>query len=279
MTKMVSIKDFSEETTTSSFFTQRQIDIIKSTICKGCSDDEMEVFLMACQITGLNPFMKQIHAVKRAMRQPDGSYKEVMSIQTGIDGYRLIAERTGRYAPSKEATYTYDDKGRMESATAYIKKMTADGTWHEVSASAYWAEYVQRKKDGTPTGFWASMPRVMLAKCAEALALRKAFPAEMSGIYTREEMAQADSADITISPTVEAPPPKKAEPVVKEQPLFISKEQAQELAQLLEMCSDSYRAWAVDVMQKEYGVQTLEALPASLYERVRSAAMKNATGG
>lgn len=160
-------------------------DLIKRTICKGSSDEELELFLYTCKRTGLDPLMKQAYAVKR---WSSADKREVMTIQTSIDGYRLIADRTGRYAPGREATIIEDDSGRVISATAYIKKMTNDGTWHEISSTAYFEEYAGKNKEGELTKFWKSMPRLMLAKCAESLALRKAFPAELSGIYTHEEM-------------------------------------------------------------------------------------------
>ena len=134
-------------------FTDQQISLIKNTLCKGVTDEEFEIFLHACRRTGLDPFMKQIYAVKR------GGARPTMTIQTGIDGYRLIAERTGRYAPGKETTYTYDDVKRLVSATAYIKKMTPDGTWHDVSATAFYDEYAQNSP------FWQKMKHIMLAKC------------------------------------------------------------------------------------------------------------------
>lgn len=178
-----------------------KLNLLKTTICKGSTNDEFELFLHACKRTGLDPFMKQIHAVKRKCKKPDGSWGETMTIQTGIDGFRLIADRTGKYSPGQEPTFTIDESGKLISSTAYIKKLTTDGTWHIVSASAYFDEYAQMitdKQTGErkPGDFWARMPRTMLAKCAETLAIRKAFPAELSGIYSFEEMGQAQNIEV-----------------------------------------------------------------------------------
>ena len=240
-------------------FNPKQIDILKNSICKGVSNEEFEIFLMACAKTQLDPFMRQIYAVKRKAKKPDGSWGETMTIQTGIDGYRLIAERTGCYAPGPEPTYVLDSNGQLLSASAYIKKQTKDGTWHTVSASAYLDEYCQTfvdKQTGEkkPTGMWVNMQRTMLAKCAEAQALRKAFPAEMSGVYTKEEMAQADPVDIT---------PK------------ISLEQAAELDIILDECDAKYKKWVYDYIKKQYDTESLSDLPADIYQRVKDAAVKN----
>lgn len=172
---------------------ENKIELIKRVIAKGCTNDELELFLYHAKRTGLDPLAKQIHAIKRWSSQEG---RDVMSIQTGIDGFRLIADRTGKYAPGKKSEFVETD-GRIISATAFVMKF-AGGQWHEVSAEAFWDEYVQTKKgkDGsepTPTAMWKKMPRTMIAKCAEALALRKAFPAELSGIYTFDEMAQAQN--------------------------------------------------------------------------------------
>lgn len=171
-------------------FTDQQVNLLKNTICKGASNDEFNLFCYVCKKTGLDPFVKQIYAVHRKTKNKDGSYTSNMVIQTGIDGLRLIADRSGDYAPGKEPTYVYDKDGNIVSATACIKKRTSDGQWHEVSATAFWREYKPAYGH-----FWDNMPHLMLAKCAEALALRKAFPAELSGLYTTEEMAQAEKEE------------------------------------------------------------------------------------
>lgn len=235
-------------------FSQKQIDILKNSICKGVSNEEFDIFLMACTKTQLDPFMRQIYAVKRKCKKPDGSWGESMTIQTGIDGYRLIAERTERYAPGPEPTYTVDAHGNLMSATAYIKKQTKDGTWHTVSASAYIEEFCQRKNDGSPIGMWANMPKTMLSKCAEAQALRKAFPAEMSGVYTKEEMQQADVEDLT---------PR------------ITLDQAAELQMILDDCDSTYRDWAVNHLKKQYQIESIANLPLELFDKVKKASINN----
>lgn len=184
-----------------------KIALIKRTVCKGSTNDELELFIHACRRTGLDPFMRQIYAVKRW----DGALKrEVMQIQTGIDGYRLIADRTGKYAPGKETVFSYSSDGKLVSSTAYVKKQTPDGTWHEISSTAYFDEYVCLNKDRVPNSMWATKGHIMLSKCAEACALRKAFPAELSGIYTKEEMEQADSGKEKIEkPEIKLPEPSE----------------------------------------------------------------------
>jgi phage recombination protein Bet len=259
MNKVAVMPTTHETANIDSHFNAKQIDILKNSICRGVTNDEFEVFLMACVKTKLDPFMRQIYAVKRKAKLPNGSWGETMTIQTGIDGYRLIAERTERYAPGVEPTYTYDEKGGLLSATAYIKKQTADGTWHLVSSSAYIDEYCQTFTDRATgekkaSGMWGNMPRTMLAKCAEAQALRKAFPAEMSGVYTKEEMQQADPIDVT---------PK------------ITLEQSSDLQMILDECDTKYKTWVYEYIKKSYNTDNLCDLPAEIFVRMKTAAVKN----
>jgi len=170
-------------------FTAEQTALIKRTICVGASDDELKLFVVTAQRIGLDPFARQIFAVKR---WDSRQRAEVMAIQVSIDGFRLVAERTGCYAPGGPTTFSYDGRGLLESARAHVKKLVG-GVWHEISEDAFMEEYVQTNKDGKPNAMWARMPRVMLAKCAESRALRRAFPAELSGIYSPEELDQAAS--------------------------------------------------------------------------------------
>ncbi len=233
--------------------TQEKKQLLKDTFFKGSTDDEFMLFIHACERTGLDPFMKQIYPVKRKDYKLN---REVMTIQTGIDGYRLIAERTGCYSPGREATFTYDKDSNIISATSYVKKMTKDGTWHEVSATAFWDEYCQKNKDGQPLAFWAKMPHGQISKCAEALALRKAFPAECSGIYTKEEMEQAET--VVVDKSVE----------------IINETQAYELQEIFQECDPTYVKQVMTALEKSpQKITDLSQLPLTLYERVKNAAL------
>lgn len=169
-------------------YSREDMELLRETICKGCTPQDFKLFMMVCHRTKLDPFAKQIHAIPRWDSKLN---RFSMTIQTSIDGFRLVAERTGKYAPGKATEYQFDN-GKLLSATSFIKKQTNDGSWHEVSYTAFFEEYCQKTKDGRPTKFWSDMPRVMLAKVAEAACLRKCFPMELSQIYTREEMAQSE---------------------------------------------------------------------------------------
>lgn len=158
-------------------FTTGQVDIIRNQIAKGATPDELSLFLEVCKLTGLNPFMRQIYAIKRGGQ---------MTIQTGIDGYRLVAARTGQLAGIDDPTYDTETEQHPNRATVTVWRFV-NGHRVPFTATARWTEYSQQG------GLWGKMPYLMLGKCAEALALRKAFPAELSGVYTGEEMQQADA--------------------------------------------------------------------------------------
>lgn len=164
-----------------------QINLIKQTVAKGVTDLELKLFLYQAQRTGLDPLSKQIHAIKRWNKSLN---REEMAIQTGIDGYRLIADRTGKYAGSEDPIFEEDNGGKIIKATVTVWKLV-DNIKCSFTASARWSEYYPGDKQGF---MWNTKPYLMVGKCAEALALRKAFPQELSGVYTHEEMQQAGEA-------------------------------------------------------------------------------------
>jgi len=173
-------------------FTRDQVDLIKQTVAKGTTDAELQLFLYTAKRTGLDPLIRQIHAVKR---WDSAAGKETMSIQTGIDGYRLVAQRTGEHVGTSDVIYDREDGEHPNWAKVTVFRLVK-GRVCEFPATARWSEYVGTKKDGTPNVFWKNKKFLMLGKCAEALAIRKAFPQELAGIYTFEEMEPEDRITI-----------------------------------------------------------------------------------
>lgn len=164
-----------------------QVEILRKTIFKGFSDDEMKFSLAVCKRTGLDPFVRQIHFTKRTSKTTKES---TIVITTGIDGFRLTAERSQAYAGSDEPTFKQTDTKYPDTATVTVYKMV-QGQRCPFTATARWIEfYPGEDKDGF---MWRKMPFVMLSKCAESQALRKAFPAELSNIYSHEEMQQSSN--------------------------------------------------------------------------------------
>lgn len=181
--------------------TKEEVALIKEHIAKGASDAELKIFLAICEKTGLDPFSRQIHLVPR---WDSKQRKEVRTAQVGIDGFRAVAERSGKYAGSQEPEYgdevdkSYTPKEGSSKAETYkvpsvarvtVKKVV-DGILCDFTSSARWEEYYP----GDLQGFmWRKKPYLMLAKCAEAQALRKAFPMMLSGFYIPEEMEASDA--------------------------------------------------------------------------------------
>jgi len=200
--------------------TRDQIELIKKTVAKGATDDELNLFLHVARKCGLDPLTKQVHFVKRG---------NIGTFQTGIDGLRVIAERSGEYLGQtipvwcgKDGVW-HDVWTGSEPPVAAKVGVYRKGFAEPIYGIARYEAYVQRTGDGKPYAIWAKMPDLMTAKCAEALAIRKAFPQDLSGLYTFEEMQQADSEYLP-EPQVEkqvkitmpkhtAPKPEKEQPV------------------------------------------------------------------
>lgn len=193
-----------------------QIRLLKQLVAKDLTDPEFALFGQICKRTGLDPFTRQVYAIKRKQRKNvNGNWVDdfVMTIQTGIDGYRVIAERTGEYAGGDEPTYGPPcDCGNAglgkhpEWAKVTVRRLK-NGVPYDTSERADFDEYAQTNRDGAVMPLWAKMPKRMIAKCAEALALRRAFPGLFDGVYTTEEMAQADVPEAGVAAPARTQPP------------------------------------------------------------------------
>jgi phage recombination protein Bet len=207
-------------------FNYEEIQLLKKSILDDkTTDAELALFSKVCQRTGLDPFARQIFGIRR-----DGKDSSKLTFQTSVDGYRLIADRTRCYAGSDDplfdeglSLYQHLQSGRKNPITATVTVWKlVQGVRCPFVASVSWDQYSQTHYDNnsksrklTPT--WAKMPHLMLGKCAESLALRKAFPAELSGIYTSEEFpAETENfSDRTISATAAKIPPANS-PTLKQ---------------------------------------------------------------
>lgn len=172
------------------YWTERQVAALRQLGVGDIPPADLAVFFHQCQRTGLDPFARQIYLIGRWSQQGTK-----YTIQTGIDGFRLVGRRAA-------------DRGHETLSMTDPEWCGDDGQWRDVwlspnppaaarvaiirnggrfAAVALLAEYQQTTRDGHPTKMWAEKPALMLAKCAEALAWRKAFPQDLSGLYTSDE--------------------------------------------------------------------------------------------
>jgi phage recombination protein Bet len=192
-------------------WTEQQVAVLRSLgVDKEVSPAELDGFLHECQRTKLDPFTRQIYLIGRYDSQ---AKRKVYRSQTGIDGYRVIANRVIR---EENAELEYEDPlwcgpdgiwqdvwlGANPPAAAKVVVLKNGKRFPGVATLA---EYAARYSDGNPYPMWKKMPSNQLSKCAEALALRRAFPQDLEGIYTAEEMEQADAEEQTIPPLGEHP--------------------------------------------------------------------------
>ena len=197
-----------EPTTLAPTVTTDQIELIKRTVAKDATDDELKLYLFDCARQGVHPLDKLVHFTKR-----QGKYTPI----TSIDFMRIRAAETNEYAGSDDAEFHPKPTGANpekfippSAATVTVYRLV-QGHFAKFTATARWAEYCPEPgPSGKGDVMWRKMPHTMLAKCAEALALRKGFPRQLAGLYAKEEMDQAgESHGYTVTPQA----PQMAAPV------------------------------------------------------------------
>lgn len=235
-------------------WTQQQVAALKQL---GVSNDvtqaDLAIFLTQSKRTGLDPFSRQIYMIGRKQKTANG-YETKQTIQVGIDGLRAIAHRVAQQC---HEVFSMSD-------TLWADKT---GTWHDVwlspeppsaakvgvkrgggvfSAVAIFKEYAP-VYNGKLSGMWLTKPALMIAKCAEALALRKAFPSDMSGIYTDDEMEKAE--DIATPTVVETSTQQQAETTSHSKPPLSTPEQGKQILAMLEDAGITDRALAINYVK------------------------------
>jgi len=143
--------------------------------------EDMVYCINVAKQLGLNPLLKEIYFIERKAKI-NGNWVSKIEPMLGRNSYLTIAHRTGKLdgievehtiakVPKRKASgeWVYVDE-LVAQAKVYRKDMS-----HPIKVRVVYDEYVQKKRDGTVTQFWAKMPVTMLEKVAESQALRKAF--------------------------------------------------------------------------------------------------------
>ena len=193
----------------------QQKQLLRTSMLSELPEEDCQLFFQTVERTQLDPFKRQIYATSRWNKQ---AQRKVLSTLTSIDGFRVIAQRSGHYAGQvgpfwcgADGKWLKDEEGRpapwlaKEYPAASMVGVLRNGFQAPLYAIARWESYVQKTTQGVGQ-FWNQMPDLMIGKVAESLALRRAFPDELAGLYTPEEMAQQDNGHTEVP---ETPKPKK----------------------------------------------------------------------
>jgi phage recombination protein Bet len=242
-------------------FSEEQVTLIKRQIAPKATDDELKLFLYQANRTGLDPLTRQIYCIHRKSKDANGNWTDKMTIQTSIDGFRVIAERSGDYGGQSEPEFIYNDS-KLIACKVTVFRFRGEQRYPAAVGVAYWDEYVQTNNEGKPMGLWAKMKHTMLSKVAEALALRKAYPQDLSGLYTTEEMQQAGNGEAAPA-TVDQPHTE-----VTENMDDLHKEFMGWLNQLISIQGQEAMRYHPDEWKKERTIKTYKAAIEDIRKKV-----------
>ena len=241
-----------------------QLDVLKVIGAEHATKAELDLFLHVCQRTGLDPFARQIYLLNY------GGKNSKATIQTGIDGFRLIgrraADRAGHTVELTDTEWCGPDGQWVEvwlspepPAAARVAVLRDGKRFPSV---ALYAELVATKavwENGRDTGRrvpndrWGRAPASQLAKCAEALAYRKAFPQDLAGLMIAEEAEHLGNPGPVIAGT-----------------LVASQDPPRELVDLLELVEAATTRPELEAVWEQRGALDLEgqaSLRTALRER------------
>lgn len=189
---------------------------LRATIAPDATAPEFQMFISFCKATGLNPYKKEIWFIKtKPYTKKNGERIEgKVQMMTGINGFYAIANNHPQYDGMEEIEFLYNDKKQIISAKARVWRK--DRRFPSVGI-ALWDEYAPEPNEYNKNSIWFTKPSMMIGKVAESIGLRKAFPQELNGLYTQEEMP----ADFDVKAAIQAFPKKKKEPDYEPSGVFI----------------------------------------------------------
>lgn len=247
-------------------FTQEEIHLI-ATMMDGASITEVKMFVKSCETYELSPFTGHIMPMKRSSWDSSrGENRISWAPLVKIDGLRAIAARTGEYE-GQEGPFWCGPDGVWKdiwldkaSPSAAMVKVWRKGFRVPMSAVANFDSYAQKKKDGKLNQIWSSLGPLMIAKVAEALALRKSFPSEMAGAYSPEEMDQSGFVPQVVMNDVAKDAAKDAGISFRPGDVPYQDKPAKES---VNANGEEYHAWTID--EKDQLDQALDMLKNSLF--------------
>lgn len=196
--------------------------VLSNSLYVGAQEESIKMVLSYCKVNGLDPLQKPVHIVPMycATGKKDAKGYDVKAmrdvIMPGIGSYRIQAARSGGYAGVSEPVYGDDVSESLDGeditypkwCKITVKRLLNNGLVAEFSAVELWKENYATGGKGSvkPNAMWKKRPYAQIAKCAEAQALRKAFP-EIGSQPTADEM---EGKEIDITLYSDAPEKKEA---------------------------------------------------------------------
>ncbi len=193
------------------------VNVLQSSLYPGAALSSIKMVIGYCKAAGLDPLQKPCHIVPMYDRNVQGMRDVIMP---GVGLYRTQAARSGQLAgisepefgPMVEFDLDHQKISVPEWGRVVVKRQMANGAIAEFAAVEYWIENYAvkggKEKSIAPNTMWQKRPRGQIAKCAQAQALRMAFPEMTGSAPTADEMEGKtfDAGEVDITPKPDAKP-------------------------------------------------------------------------